>query len=335
MSNKDEDLLKGFDPKTVYAIKKLQARYPHAKDVLSALLADVEKNELDGDNADAEHMKQIKRIEQKLHDIIKKNDLSEAHGDTDFGMFSKEGNAQVENIIQYILNDFDDKAEKATNSQRDALRMEALKRLFSELEDLGEDPKHEEATDTDVRERSAAYLDKGIIRLLNRLDGVPVESVYESVKVNDLRELVVNEISIDQYKSKLGKDDKIIVMAIKVKDKEPAHDLSQFIESALIEDVLDVDVSPGPNEDGEYTVFVEMPRHENAYSVVEKIINDIKTVDNNFESPMFKAYENKELQELTQDNFKASVITNAVDYQLRHDTDAKQIAERMKFLVKY
>lgn len=88
----------------------------------------------------------------------------------DFGMFSRGGNAQVQNIIQYTLNDFEDAAEKATNSERDSLRMEALKKLFSELEDLAEDPKHEEATDTDVRERAAAYLDQGIIRIMNVLD---------------------------------------------------------------------------------------------------------------------------------------------------------------------
>jgi hypothetical protein len=96
--------------------------------------------------------------------------VDEAHGDVEFGMFSKEGNAQVENIIQYTLKDFEDAAENAGNSDRDALRMEALKKLFSELEDLGEDPRHEEATDTDVRERAAAYLDQGIIRIMNVLD---------------------------------------------------------------------------------------------------------------------------------------------------------------------
>jgi hypothetical protein len=89
---------------------------------------------------------------------------------TDFGMFSRGGNAQVQNIVQYTLRDFEDAAENAGNSDRDALRMEALKKLFSELEDLAEDPKHEEATDTDVRERAAAYLDKGIIRIMDMLD---------------------------------------------------------------------------------------------------------------------------------------------------------------------
>ena len=88
----------------------------------------------------------------------------------DFGMFSKEGNAQVQNMIQYILNDFEEDAEKAGNNVIYALRMDAIRRLFRELEELGEDPKHEEATDTDVRERAAAYLDKGMTRIMNILD---------------------------------------------------------------------------------------------------------------------------------------------------------------------
>ena len=56
------------------------------------------------------------------------------------------------------------------------------------------------------------------------------------------------------HKSKLGKDEKVIVLGIKVKDQDPPKDLSLFIESKLDEDVLDVEVPPGPNEDGDYTV---------------------------------------------------------------------------------
>ena len=96
--------------------------------------------------------------------------VDEAYGDIEFGMFSKEGNSQVENIVQDILYKFEDAAEKAGNSDRDALRMDALKRLFHELEELGEDPNHEEANDTEVRERATTYLDNGIIRIMNMLD---------------------------------------------------------------------------------------------------------------------------------------------------------------------
>ena len=62
-------------------------------------------------------------------------DESFSHQVTDFGMFSKGGNAQVQNIIQYTLDDFADEVEDATNSERDSLRMDALKTMFQELED--------------------------------------------------------------------------------------------------------------------------------------------------------------------------------------------------------
>jgi len=88
----------------------------------------------------------------------------------DFGMFTKGGNAQVQNMIQYILNDFEDTAEKAGNSERDALRMGAFRKLSNELEALSDEDGYEEAMDTDVRERSIKYLDKGIIRIMDMLD---------------------------------------------------------------------------------------------------------------------------------------------------------------------
>lgn len=87
----------------------------------------------------------------------------------DFGMFSNGGNAQVQNAIQYILNDFDDATENATNSERDMLRMQAHEQLLKDLEELS-DQGYEEAMDTDVRERAAQYLETGIIRIMDRLD---------------------------------------------------------------------------------------------------------------------------------------------------------------------
>ena len=59
---------------------------------------------------------------------------------------------------------------------------------------------------------------KGIEQKL--IDVIQKNDLKESVKENDLRSLVHNEVSID-HKSKLGKDEKVIVLGIKVKDKDP------------------------------------------------------------------------------------------------------------------
>lgn len=112
---------------------------------------------------------------QKLLKVVqllkKEKGVDESFSDQvrDFGMFSKGGNAQVQNAIQYILNDFEDAAENSTSSERDMLRMQAHEKLGKELEDMS-DSGYDEAMDTDVRERAAQYLDNGIVRLMDIFD---------------------------------------------------------------------------------------------------------------------------------------------------------------------
>ena len=77
----DDDSLKGFNPELQYAITKLKARYPHAEDLMSALLADVEKNEKDSDVADSTHEKRIADLEAKVAELAKEVTLDE---DQDF-----------------------------------------------------------------------------------------------------------------------------------------------------------------------------------------------------------------------------------------------------------
>tara|TARA_B100000035_G_scaffold151318_1_gene128923 strand:- start:857 stop:1981 length:1125 start_codon:yes stop_codon:yes gene_type:complete len=68
---KPEDMLKGFDPKTARALMQLKTKYPQADNVLSALLADVEKNEKDSDVADLAQDDKIEKL-IKAVDILQK-----------------------------------------------------------------------------------------------------------------------------------------------------------------------------------------------------------------------------------------------------------------------
>ena len=70
-ADKPEDLLKGFDPKTARALMMLKTKYPQADNVLSALLADVEKNEKDSDVADLAQDDKIEKL-TKAVDILQK-----------------------------------------------------------------------------------------------------------------------------------------------------------------------------------------------------------------------------------------------------------------------
>ena len=155
----------------------------------------------------------------------------------------------------------------------------------------------------------------------------------ESIKHNDLRGLIAPLVSIDQYKSKVGKDENVAVVAFKIKDTDPAQDLSQFIESGY--DCLDVDVSPGPDSDGIYTVFVELERNSKLFDIIDSMLNDIKQVDNELDGWAFLAYETDGVLAWNEENFNANVISDSYEYVMKHNPEAKAISERMKFLNKY
>lgn len=160
------------------------------------------------------------------------------------------------------------------------------------------------------------------------------QTFKEGIEYNDLRSLIDPVVSIDQYKSKMGNDSKIIVLALKVNDQYPAQDLSQFIEKGF-KQAIDVDISPGPDEDGKYTVFVELLRNEKLFNDVEDILNNVTNLDENIKQWSFVAYENKQKQDFNKDNFKNSVIVDSGDYAIRHDEEAAKLSERIKFLNSY
>lgn len=92
----------------------------------------------------------------------------------------------------------------------------------------------------------------------------------EGLRSGDLIDLIMPDISIDEFESKIMDD--AIVVGIKVTDKEPAEDLSRYIERSGI-DLLDTDVSPGPDEDGYYYVFIEFMRDKKFPNKLDKIIS--------------------------------------------------------------
>lgn len=88
--NKPDDIA-GFDPQTAMAIKQLKAKYPHADNIMSALMAqtnqtlqsqhkgDQRRDEQDArqNELDKEHSKKFLDMEMKILNLIKKNNLKE------------------------------------------------------------------------------------------------------------------------------------------------------------------------------------------------------------------------------------------------------------------
>lgn len=96
----------------------------------------------------------------------------------------------------------------------------------------------------------------------------------EGLRRADLKDMVDNLFTVDQFKSKMGDDKDTIVIRFRAADKEPALDLMDFIEKGY-NYVLDADVSSGEERDGKYSIFVEIERTEKAPGQVKDLLNGV------------------------------------------------------------
>ena len=101
----------------------------------------------------------------------------------------------------------------------------------------------------------------------------------EGLKAGDLDGVVSKRFSVDQFKSKMGDDRNIMVLAFSVDGQAPAKDLERFAETGYKE-VLDADATPGTLEDGKHRVFVEFARVEKVDQHIRKLLDDLSKLTN-------------------------------------------------------
>ena len=100
------------------------------------------------------------------------------------------------------------------------------------------------------------------------------QKIFEGLRGLDLRDLIDEQISIDRYKSKMGTDDEVVVLAFKCLHNEAAIDLVEFIESGY-QWVLDANMSPATDETGKVTVFVEFNRRTNTPKNILSLLEEV------------------------------------------------------------
>ena len=137
-----------------------------------------------------------------------------------------------------------------------------------------------------------------------------------TVKYGEMINLVKETISIDQYKPKIGEANETVVVAFEVSQEGAASDLSNLIETDVVES-LDVDVSQGPNNEGNYLVFVEFTRDKNLHKNIMEIMKAVTNVTeiNEWKYDYYKGESSKELNE---QNLSETVLDNQQEYVLKY-----------------
>jgi len=103
-----------------------------------------------------------------------------------------------------------------------------------------------------------------------------------SLKPNDLKGVVTNEISIDEFEPKTGEKENIAVFGFYVTEKQVGEDLANFLEKSTF-DFRDVEVTPNPNPDNLYMVFVEVDRDPGMIGMLREVAKDILNITGELE----------------------------------------------------
>lgn len=102
-----------------------------------------------------------------------------------------------------------------------------------------------------------------------------MKTLNEGLREKDLQHLVKKVFEVDTYKSKMGEDPDVAVLRFEVDYRSPAKDLMEFIEKGY-PFVLDADISSGEDENGKYSVFVEIQRSDKLYEHIDELLYGVK-----------------------------------------------------------
>ena len=147
----------------------------------------------------------------------------------------------------------------------------------------------------------------------------------EGLEAMDLARLIHTELHIDEFKSKMGNDEDIVVVSFKVGGKQPAHDLVNFIEKGYSW-IIDADTSSGEMDDGDYIVFVEVDRTPKIATHILEMLEDlVNLTGNEVESYRVRYHKNNKDYDCTLENLRSLIPGTPQKYIERVSKDKEEL----------
>ena len=131
-------------------------------------------------------------------------------------------------------------------------------------------------------------------------------------------------IHVDEFSSKMGDDDDIIVVSFFLRDAQAAKDLMSWFEKGY-DFVLDADRSPGEIKPNRFLVYVEIRRRSTAGANVEMLLNDLNTLtEYETAEDWTMHYKGKDIP-FSRDAFDATVPLSPKAYRDRYEKDLNEV----------
>ena len=148
--------------------------------------------------------------------------------------------------------------------------------------------------------------------------------VSESLDYKEMEGLLKPTVHIDEFSSKMGDDDDIIVVSFFVRDAQAAKDLMNWFEKGY-DFVVDADRSPGEIKPNRYLVYVEIRRRSTAGSHVDQLLNDLNTLTEFEDSGAWTMHYKGENHPFTVETFEQLVPLSPRAYRERYDQELNEV----------
>lgn len=160
--------------------------------------------------------------------------------------------------------------------------------------------------------------------------------LFESLDYKELEGLMKPTIHVDEFSSKMGDDDDIIVVSFFLRDNQAAKDLMAWFEKGY-DFVLDADKSPGEIKPNRYLVYVEIRRRSTAGGHVEQLLDDLNTLTEFEKSSDWTMHYKGNDVPFTRDTFDQMVPLSPKAYREKYEGDLNEmrVAAGLPVIVSY
>lgn len=130
-------------------------------------------------------------------------------------------------------------------------------------------------------------------------------------------------LHVDEFASKMGDDEDIIVISFYVRSQQAARDLVDWFEKGY-DWVLDADRSPGEIRPGRYLVYVEMRRRSTAGSRIEEMLDDLSTLTEHAGTAWSMRYQDQDMP-FSVATFDQTVPRSPREYREQRELDLNEM----------
>lgn len=154
----------------------------------------------------------------------------------------------------------------------------------------------------------------------------------EGLEFRDMEGMMKPTIHVDEFSSKMGDDEDIIVVSFFVRGEQVARDLVSWFEKGY-DFVLDADRSPGELKPNRYLVYVEIRRRSAAPRLVGELLDDLSTLTE-FEPSDWTIHSNDRSRPWSEEAFAEMVPLTPDAYRKERETDLNEWREAAGLPVK-